>query len=156
MKNKFNEIRVINVVGKYLAKYKCNGNWDMNSGEFKHVQFEFVYKKHKDSVIDWFKDKQWIMTTNIADRSDEICFPMSMSQFLECLEQTDISDDNIILFDNYKAANTHNAVPYESGKVISYEQLVQIAKEKFVEELQDKMDNIYQKNYIAPCEEHTK
>ena len=156
MKKKFNEIRVINIVGKYLAKYQGNGSWDMTSGEFSHVQFEFVYKKHKDSVIDWFRDKQWIMKTSIADKSDDICFPMSMSQFLECLEQTEISDENIILFDNYKAANTHNSVPYETGSQISYEQLIQIAKEKFVNELEDKMNNIYQNNHISSQEEHSK
>ena len=133
-----------------------NGNWDMNSGEFSHVQFEFVYKKHKDSVFDWFKDKQWIMKTRIADRSDDICFPMTMNQFLECLEQTDISDDNIILFDNCKAANAHNSVPYETGNAISYEQLVQIAKEKFTKELEDTMSDIYQKNNVATQEEHSK
>ena len=42
MKKKFNEIRVINVVGKYLAKYKDNGDWDYSSGEFNHIKFEFV------------------------------------------------------------------------------------------------------------------
>ena len=156
MKKKFNEIRVINVVGNYLAKYKGNGDWDMNAGEFNHAQFEFVYKKHKDSVIDWFKDKQWIMKSSIADRKDDVCFPMTMSQFLECLEQTEISGDNIILFDNYKASNSHNTVPYETGRAITYEQLIQIAKEKFVVELQDKMDDIYQRNYIASHEEYTK
>lgn len=156
MKKKFNEIRVLNIAGKYLAKYQGNGNWDMNSGEFNHTQFEFVYKKHKDSIVDWFRDRQWIMKTSIADKSDDICFPMSMSQFLKCLEQTEISDKNIILFDNIKAANTHNTVPYETGRQITYKQLIQIAKEKFVVELQDKMDDIYQRNYIASHDEYTK
>ena len=156
MKKKFNEIRVLNIAGKYLAKYQGNGSWDMTSGEFSHVQFEFVYKKHKDSIVDWFRDRQWIMKTSIADKSDDICFPMSMSQFLECLKQTEISDENIILFDNYKAANTHNSVPYETGSQISYEQLIQIAKEKFVNELQDKMGEIYQNNYVSSQEEHSK
>jgi hypothetical protein len=156
MKKKFNEIRVINVVGKYLAQYQGNGNWDMNPGVFNHVQFEFVYKKHKDSIIDWFKDRQWIMKSCIADRKDDICFPETMSQFLECLRQTEISDDNIILFDNYKAANSHNTVPYETGKKINYDQLVLIAKVKFVLELQDKMDEIYQKNNSATFDECVK
>ena len=156
MKKKFNEIRIINIVGKSLAKYQGNGNWDMTFGEFNHVQFEFVYKKHKDSMVDWFKDQQWVIKTIIADRSDDICFPMSMNQFLECLEQTEINDDNIILFDNIKASNTHNTVPYESGKQITYEQLIQIAKEKFISELEDKMNDIYQNNHISSQEEHTK
>lgn len=154
MKKKFNEIRVFNVVGKYLAKYQGNGNWDMRSGELSHVQFEFVYKKHKDSMVDWFRDKQWIMKTSIADRSDDICFPMSMSQFLECLEQTEISDDNIILFDNYKASNTHNTIQYETGKAITYEQLVKIAKDKFIKELEDRMSDIYQENHVVAQEEN--
>ena len=156
MKKKFNEIRVFNVGGKYLAKYQGNGNWDMRSGEFSHVQFEFVYKKHKDSMIDWFKDKQWIMKTSIADRSDDICFPMSMSQFLECLEQTEISNDNIILFDNYKASNTHNIIPYETGKAITYEQLVNIAKDKFIKELEDRMSDIYQENHVGEQEKDSR
>ena len=156
MKKKFNEIRVINVVGKYLAKYQGNGNWDMTSGEFSHVQFEFVYKRHKDSMADWFRDRQWIMKTSIADRSDDICFPMSMTQFLECLNQTEISDNNIILFDNIKAANSRNSVPYETGKQITYKQLTQIAKEKFMGELEDKMTDAYRTNYVATSEEPSK
>lgn len=156
MKKKFNEIRVINVVGKYLATYQGNGKWDMTSGEFSDAHFEFVYKRHKDSVVDWFKDKQWIRKTSIADRKDDICYPMSRSQFLECLEQTEISDTNIILFDNYKASNAHNTVPYATGKAISYEQLMQIAKEKFIVELQDKMGDIYQNNKVATQEENLK
>ncbi len=153
MKKKFNEIRVLNIVGKYLAKYQGNGNWDMTSGEFSHVKFEFVYKKHKDSIIDWFRDRQWIMKSSIADRKDDICFPMTMSQFLKCLEQTEISDKNIILFDNIKAANTHNTVPYETGRQITYKQLIQIAKDTFINELEDKMSNIYQNNHIPSQEE---
>ena len=96
------------------------------------------------------------MKSSIADRKDDICFPMTMSQFLECLEQTEISGDNIILFDNYKASYSHNTVPYETGRAITYEQLIQIAKEKFVNELEDKINNIYQNNHISSQEEHSK
>lgn len=156
MKKKFNEIRVFNIVGKFLAKYKGNGDWDLNSGEFKNAQFEFVYKTHKDSIMDWYRDSQWIMKSRLADRTDNVCFPMTMNQFLECLSQTEISDNNIILFDNYKASTAHNTVPYETGKSISYEQLVQIAREKFIKELEDTMANIYQENQVAKGEELTK
>ena len=156
MKKKFNEIRVINVVGKYLATYQGNGKWDMTSGEFSDAHFEFVYKRHKDSVVDWFRDRQWIMKSTIADKKDDICYPMSMSQFLECLEQTEISDTNIILFDNYKASNAHNTVPYATGKAISYEQLMQIAKDKYTKELESRMTDAYKANCVATSEEPSK
>lgn len=153
MKKKFNEIRVLHYYCKYLAKYKGNGKWDVNSGDISSVKFEFVYKSHKQSVIDWFRDRQWITRSSIDDKKD-VCFPITMNQFLECLGQTEITDNNIVLFDNLKVTNDKKDIPCGKGRSISYEELVQIAKSKFEQELEDRMDDIYQKNYVVEQEEN--